>query len=182
MGFTVFAAPAVVAVLPDEPPLQAARSDPAAITASTGSTPPMVGGGRSDKGSGSTTAQAEGDQDEGAEGQEGDSTNSSSRNGSPVSPEVAPAMAVPEAVSPEAVPEEAVPVAPAAVVATGAVTSTTGSLVMEKLAEPAWTDAPVAACSPLPVTRYTVEPAVMAGEVMVTRMAGNVPVTFDPLT
>ena len=68
----------------------------------------------------------------------------SRRNGLPVWPAVAPAMAEPE---------EPVPPAAAAVVAAVAVaTSTTGSLVIVKVADPLVTDAPLTACSPEPVT------------------------------
>jgi hypothetical protein len=73
------------------------------------------------------------------------------------------------------------PVAVAAA-ATGVATSATGSLVMVIVADPSLTAAPLTDWRVEPVTKYTVEPAVIDGEVMVTVTAGNVPVTFVPLT
>ena len=62
----------------------------------------------------------------------------------------------------------------------GDVTSMTGSLVMVKTADPLVTWAPLTDWSPDPVTRYTVDPAVMAGERTVTVMGGKDPVSFTP--
>ena len=69
-----------------------------------------------------------------------------------------------------------------AAAAVAATSSTTGSLVMENVADPLVTEAPLTACRPLPVTKYTVEPAVIEGEDTVTVMAGNVPVTLFPFS
>ncbi len=61
-------------------------------------------------------------------------------------------------------------------------TSTVGSLVTEKVADPPVTAAPATDWSPLPVTRYTVEPATIDGDDTVTLIAGKLPVTFTPFS
>jgi hypothetical protein len=87
------------------------------------------------------------------------------KTGLPVSAEVAPVIAAP--------PVDAL---------TGATTSTVGSLVMVKVTDPAFTTAPLTACRPEPVTKYTVDPAVIDGEETVTVTAGKVPVTLVPFS